>query len=76
MGVTPSLNQLPLHPFELAADVIDNVVRFRALGQHVPGVGLNFEMARDRLFLVQAQRVGNGKTRETEAGPRRIMVLR
>src|SRR5579883_162341 len=59
-------NELAAHPVELAADVIDDVAALEALGQHVPGVGLHFEMARQRLCLVEAQRLGDGEPRGAE----------
>ncbi len=39
---------------------------FRLSGQHVPGVGLDFELPRQRLLLVKAQRVLDGEARGAE----------
>ena len=61
-----ALHQLPAHPVELAADIVDDVAGLEAVGQHVPGIGLDFQMPRQRLLLVEAQRVLDGKPRGTE----------
>src|SRR5579863_3956461 len=59
-------NQLPAHPFELAANVIDDVALLEVVRQHVPGIGLDFEMARQRLCFMETQAVFDGKARGAE----------
>src|SRR5439155_17079178 len=44
--------QLPAHPFELAADIVDDVAGLQMIGQHVPGVGLDLKLPRQRHSLV------------------------
>ena len=56
-----TLLQLTLHPFDLAAHVVDDVAGLEVVGQHVPGVGLDLELARQRLRLVEPQRVLDGE---------------
>src|SRR6516225_12316921 len=51
------LSELTLHPVELAADIVDDVAGLEVVRQHVPGVGLDLELARQRFRLVEAQRV-------------------
>jgi hypothetical protein len=38
------LFELPAHPFELAADIVDDIAGLEMIGQHVPGVSLDFEL--------------------------------
>src|SRR5277367_2963197 len=64
--IKPCSDELAAHPVELAADIVDDVVRLQAVRQHVPGVGLHLEMMRQRHLLVEAQRVGDGKARGAE----------
>src|SRR6201981_2580706 len=58
--------QLPAHPFELAADIVDDIAGLQIFRQDVPGVGLDFELTRQRFFLVKAQRLLDRKARRTE----------
>src|SRR5262249_46026123 len=59
-------DELAAHPFELAADIVDDIAGLQILRQHVPGIGLDFELARQRLLLVEAQRLLDGKARGAE----------
>src|SRR3989304_2054112 len=61
--VFPSGCELTANPFELARDVVDDVAALQVLGQHVPGVGLDLELARQRLRLVEPERVLYGEAR-------------
>src|SRR5262245_3744798 len=65
MKLSPSA-ELAAHPVELAADVIDDIAGLEVVGQHVPGIGLDFELSRQRLDLVETQRVLDGETRGAE----------
>src|ERR1700746_2056130 len=58
--------QLPAHPFELAADVVDDIAGLQIFRQDVPGVSHDFELTRQRFFLVKAQRLLDRKARRTE----------
>jgi hypothetical protein len=50
-------DQLPAHPFDLAADVVDDVAGFQVLRQYVPCVGLDLELARQRFLFVHLERL-------------------
>src|SRR5208282_1783326 len=65
MMFTPSA-ELAAHPFDLPADIVDDVAGLEVFRQHVPGIGLDFELARQRLCLVKAQRVRDGEARGTK----------
>src|SRR3974377_607308 len=58
--------QLGAHPFELAADIIDDVAGLQIFRQDVPGVSLDFQLTRQRLFFVKAQRLLDRKARRAE----------
>src|ERR1700746_1984403 len=58
--------QLPAHPFELAADIVDDIAGLEIFRQDVPGVSLDFELTRQRFFLVKAQRLLDRKARRAE----------
>src|SRR5580700_10374862 len=58
--------ELPAHPFELAAHVVDDVAALQVLRQHVPGVGLDLKLARQGLRLVEAECVLDGEARGAE----------
>src|SRR5271156_6787850 len=60
------LHELPAHPVELAANIIDDVAGLERVGQHVPGVSLDLEMTRQRLLLVKTQSVLDGETCRAE----------
>src|SRR5687767_772871 len=46
------LHELPLHPVQLAGHVFDDVASLEVIRQHVPRVGFDFEMRRERRLLV------------------------
>src|SRR5208282_6586063 len=58
--------ELAAHPVDLAADIVDDVAGFEVFRQHVPGIGLDFELPRQRLLLVKAQRVLDGEARRAK----------
>src|SRR5437763_17205063 len=60
------LLQLSADPFDFARDIIDDVAGLEMVRQHVPGVGLDLELARQRLRLVEFQRVLDGEARGAE----------
>src|SRR6476469_9380797 len=49
--------QLATHPVEFAAHIVDDVAGLEVVGQHVPGVGLDLELPRQRPRLVEPQRI-------------------
>src|SRR5574342_609629 len=55
--VFPSGSELAANPLELARDVVDDIAGLQVLGQHVPGIGLDLELARERVRLVKPERV-------------------
>src|ERR1051326_6596082 len=61
-----ALLKLTFDPFDLARDVVDDVAGLQMLRQHVPGVGLDLELTRQRLRLVEFQRVLDGEARGAE----------
>src|SRR5688500_2396868 len=60
------LQQLTLDPVDLAGDVFDDVTRLEMLGQHVPRVGFDLEVRRERRFLVERQRLLEREARRPE----------
>src|SRR4051812_30538473 len=60
------LLKLRANPFELARDVIDDVAGLEMIREHVPGIGLDLELPRQRLPLVEFQRVLDGEARGAE----------
>src|ERR1700681_289685 len=65
-GIGDALTQLAAHPFEFAADVIDDIAGLQIFRQHVPGIGLDLELARQWLHFMEAQRLLDGKARGAE----------
>ena len=59
-------HELPAHPLNLTADIVDNVARLQMVWKHIPGVGLDFKLARQRSRLVKFQCFLERKTRGTE----------
>src|SRR6266436_1127085 len=51
-----TLHQLSTHPFDLAADVIDDVAGLKMIGQHIPRICLNLKLARQGFVFVHLQR--------------------
>src|SRR5437763_7076468 len=60
------LLQLSADPFDFARDIIDDVAGLQMIRQHVPGVGLDLELTRQRLGLVEFQRVLDAEARGAE----------
>ena len=59
-AIDATLHALALDPLELAADVFDDVAGLEVIGQDVPGVGFDFEMAAEWRLLVHRQRLDKG----------------
>src|SRR5690349_7207991 len=59
-------NELTLDPIELALHVVDDVAALHRRGQHVPRVGLDLEMRRELVLLVELQRVLDREARRLE----------
>src|ERR1022692_915554 len=56
-----ALDELAAHPLKFPANIVDDVAGLEAIGQHVPSIGLDLEMAREWFLLVKAQRVLDGE---------------
>src|SRR5262249_4511155 len=64
--VAISLQQLTLNPLQFLADIVDNVAGLQAVRQDVPCIRFYFELARDRIRLVELQSILNGKPSSAE----------
>src|SRR5215475_9511121 len=64
--VAISLQQLTLNPLQFLTDVVDNVAGLQAVRQDVPCIRFYFELARDRIRLVELQSILNGKPSSAE----------
>src|SRR5262245_41374774 len=54
--------QLASNPFYLLTDVVDDVACLQTVRQNVPRVGLDLKLARQRIRLVEPQRVFNSES--------------
>src|SRR5690349_21190371 len=59
-------DQLSFHPLKLASDVVDDVAGLEVIGQHIPRVGLDLEMGRQRRLLVDGECLLEGEARGAE----------
>src|SRR4029453_1108421 len=60
------LRELPLDPIQLAGDIFDDVARFEVSREHVPRIGFDLEMRRERCLLVDGERLLQRKARRAE----------
>src|SRR5919109_3824887 len=67
MVLLPSRSdELAADPFDLALYVFDDVAGLQIVRQHVPGIGLDLELRRELVVLVEAQRVLDREARGPE----------
>src|SRR5512137_2052210 len=58
--------QLPEHPFDLPAHIVDDVAGLQVIGQYVPGIGLNLKLTRQGFLFMHLQRFLESETCRTE----------